>query len=114
MIKNGNNLNSVSTSNLTAQNYDEFSEKSFDAPPKYLHKKQQSMMASPSMKSQAFATRLGKSRASNDGKSAMMFTMTEKKLNTYMNQAKMLIDKGKEETLSGGFSERDLQNAISV
>lgn len=43
-----------------------------------------------------------------------MFTMTEKKLNTYMNQAKMLIDKGKEETLSGGFSERDLQKAISV
>lgn len=71
-------------------------------------------MTSPSQKSQAFASKLGKSRTSNDGKSAMMMTMTEKKLNTYMNQAKMLIDKGKEETMSGGFSEKNLQKAISV
>jgi len=47
MVKH-QNFNSVSHSNLTVQNYDEFSEKSFDAPPKTLHKKQQSMMTSPS------------------------------------------------------------------
>jgi len=71
-----------------------------------LHKKQQSMLTSPSPKAPLFRGKTDKSRVSQTGRSDLQLKMTEKKLNTYMNQAKLLIDKQKEETLSAALSER--------